>query len=70
MKQVCCSPKSAILPSVISNFDNSLPIGSSDWHHSFFLLGMAVARLKRERKSERERRGKKEEIEERGKREN
>ena len=44
MKQVHRSPKSAILPSVISNFYDPLPIWSSNWHH-FFLLGMAVACL-------------------------
>ena len=35
-KKVRCSPKSVILPSVISNIVNPLPIGSSDWHHLFF----------------------------------
>ena len=42
MKQVRCSPKSAILP---SDF-NPLPIGSSEYHF-VFLLGMAVVRLKK-----------------------
>ena len=46
MKQVRCSPKSAILPSVIGNMDNPLLIGSSDGT-TFFLFGMAVARLKK-----------------------
>ena len=32
---------------LIVNFDNPLPIGSSDWHHFFFLLGMAVVHLKK-----------------------
>ena len=50
MMQVHCSPKSAILPSVISNFYNPFPIGSLDWHHFLFLLGMAVARLKEQQK--------------------
>ena len=35
------SLKSAILPSVIGNFDDHLQIGSSDWH-LFFLLGMRL----------------------------
>ena len=35
MKQVHCSPKSDILTRMIGNFDNFLPIGSSDWHHYF-----------------------------------
>ena len=34
--KVLCTPKSVILPSVISNFVTPLPIGSSDWHHLFF----------------------------------
>ena len=37
MKQVHCYP-TAILPSVIGNFENPLPIRSSDWHLYFFLL--------------------------------
>ena len=47
MKQVRCSPKSAILQIAIGNFENPLPIES--WHH-FFLLGMAVACLKNNNK--------------------
>ena len=61
-QQVCCSPKSAILPSVISNFDNSLPIGSSDWHHSFFSSwygGYALEKRERERGEERRKKLKK-----------
>ena len=49
MKQVRCSPKSAILPSVIGNTDNPLPIRSSDWHTFFFLLGVVVARFKKKK---------------------
>ena len=43
MKQVRCSPKSAILPSAIGNFDVSLPIRNSDCHYFFFLLGVVVS---------------------------
>ena len=41
-----CSPKSAILPSAISNFDDPVPIGSSDWHHFFFPAWYGGWRLK------------------------
>ena len=37
MKQALCYP-TAILPSVIGNFENPLPIRSADWHLYFFLL--------------------------------
>ena len=38
-------PKSAMLPSMIGNFDDPVPIRSSDWHRFFFSFsahGMAV----------------------------
>ena len=38
-----------------SNIYDTLPIGSSDWHHFFsFLLGMAVVCLKKHTKDEQE----------------
>ena len=37
----------SILPSTISNFEDPVPIGPSDWHCFFFLLGMAVGAWKK-----------------------
>ena len=40
------SPKSAILPRVIGNFDDPVPIGSSDWQCLLLSAGMAIGSLK------------------------
>ena len=36
------SPKSAILSRVIGNFDDAVPIGSSDWQCLLLSAGMAI----------------------------
>ena len=44
--QVLCSTE-RLLQNAIGNFDIALPIGSSEWHPFYILLGVAVARLKK-----------------------
>ena len=45
------SPKSAILPSVIGNFDDFITIGASDWHRFLFSCLVGGRRLKKRKEN-------------------